>query len=65
MERPSAEVFDKVLLAWKNCTVGSRDQYILTARGRELGTSMGQISRTVEEVPTPQDDQMDASPYFL
>ena len=24
MERPSAEVFDKVLPTWKNCTVGAR-----------------------------------------
>ena len=51
IERLSAEVPSQVLPTCKNCTIGARDQYFWTIRGREPGRSMGQISRTVEEVP--------------
>ena len=41
MERLSAEVPDQVLPTCENCTIGARDQYFRTTRGREPGIRMG------------------------
>ena len=51
MERPSAEISDKVLPTWKNCIVGARDQYIWTTRGESLAEAWDRFHELLRKCP--------------